>query len=114
MPDEFKIYFNRRKQWIKVFLWDVHPSTFANWNQTRWGYFLATWQNPKSGEFGEVHFVKSKLPNHEDTVAHEMFHAVCEWMWANRTALTSNNEERMAMLLDRLVGSFYREYRKLK
>lgn len=115
MPDEFRVYFGKKKQqWIKVVLSDDHPDTFAVRNKTRWGYFLATWQNPKAGEFGEVHFVKSRLPNHEDTVAHEMFHVVCEWLWANRTAIISRNEEYAAKLLDKLVGGFYREYRKLK
>lgn len=109
--EEFEIYFNKKKQWITVHLWSVHPNTFDKWGGGRWAYFEPKWENPKSGLFGELHLVKSGI--REDTVTHEMFHVLCEWMWANRTAITARNEESMAEFLDGLVGNFYRQYRKL-
>lgn len=113
--NEFLIYFNRKKQFVKVFLWDVHPNTFQNWDAGRWGYFLATYENPKKGLFGEVHFVDSASRKlREDTVVHELDHLRTEWMWANGETITRKNEERMTEFLDQLVGRFYREYRKLK
>jgi hypothetical protein len=109
--DEFLIYFNKKKQWIKVTLWDVHPNTFANWKAGRWGYFLATYEHPKQGLFGEVHLVKSRV--REDLVVHELDHVRTEWMWANGETITRKNEERFTEFLDQLVGKFYIEYRKI-
>lgn len=110
--EEFTIYFNKKKQWIVVYLWDVHPNTFANWKSGRWGYFIAKWENPKIGFFGEVHLVKSRI--REDLIVHEMFHVLCEVIWSRRDAITGRNEERYTSLLDELVRKFYREYRKIK
>jgi len=109
-PD-FVIYFNRNKQFLRVYLWDVHPATFKSWGAGRWAYFLATWDNPKAGLFGELHFVKSRV--REDTVVHELDHARTEWMYANGFTITRQNEEKMAEFLDELVRKFYRQYRRL-
>jgi hypothetical protein len=89
---------------------DVHPTTFYNWGAGRWAFFIAKWENPKIGLFGEVHFVKSRI--REDTVAHELDHARTEYMYANGFTITRQNEERMAIFLDNLVGGFYRQYNK--
>lgn len=91
-------------------MWDVHPDTFQNWGGGRWAYFEQCWESPRSGKFGDLHLVRSGV--REDTVAHEMFHVLCEWLWANRTAITARNEEYFATFLDRLVGRFFRQYRK--
>ncbi len=110
--DEFTIYFNGKKQFITVHLWEVNPGTFANWGGGRWGYFEEKWENPKIGFFGEVHLVKSRI--RPDLVVHEMFHVLVEWMWANGITITRKNEEKMDEFLDQLVGKFYREYDKTK
>lgn len=110
--DEFLVYFNGKKQWLKVTLFDVHPTTFARWKYGSWGYFDSKWDNPRIGFFGDVYLVKSRV--REDLVVHEMFHVVCEYLWANRDNITTRNEERYAALLDELVRNFYREYRKLR
>jgi hypothetical protein len=110
--DEFLVYFNKRKQWINVYIYDVHPNTFQNWGGGRWAYILPKWDNPRIGKFGELHIIKSGV--REDTIAHEMFHILCEYVWATRDAITSRNEERYAELLDELVRNFYKEYRKIR
>lgn len=110
--DEFLVYFNSKKQWISVYLHDVHPTTFANWKGGRWGFFVAKWSNPKSGLFGEIHLVKSRA--RVDLVAHELFHALCEWMWANREPISNRSEEMYASMMDELTRNFYKEYKKLK
>ncbi len=110
VPD-FKIIFNRKKQWINVYLWDVHPNTFSRWKSGRWAYFLATWSNPRWGEFGELHFVKSRI--REDVVSHEILHALTEWMYSGGFTITRQNEEKMCELMDELVRKFYREYNKV-
>ncbi len=109
--DEFTIFWNKKKQWITVHLWDVNPGTFSNWGGGRWGYFEPKWDNPKNGFFGEVHLVKSRI--REDLVVHELDHVRTEWMWAKGTTITRSNEERMTEFLDKLVGQFYKEYKKL-
>ena len=109
MNESFVFYFRRRRQSIKVFLWDVHPNTFANWKAGRWGYFLATWKSPRLGTFGELHFVKSRL--RIDTVVHELQHVIIEWMWANRTAITGKNEEYLCTFMDELVRNFIKNLR---
>ena len=112
----FKVYFNRRAQWLDVYLWDVHPNTFYGWAETRWGYFLATWENPYAGLFGELHFVKSRA--RVDTVVHEILHAWMEWLRAtqgtgNVMVINTRQEEWSVRKADELVRSFYREYNKL-
>jgi hypothetical protein len=109
--DEFLIYFNKKKQWLKVTLWDVHPNTFDRWKAGRWGYFIAKWDNPRIGFFGELHLVKSRV--REDLVAHELFHALVEWMWANREPISNHNEERYATMFDEMTRGFYKEYKKI-
>jgi len=107
----FKIIFNKNRQFLDVYLWEVHPTTFSNWGAGRWGYFIPKWENSKVGFFGEIHLVKSRV--REDLVVHELFHVMVEWMWANGITVTRSNEERMAEFLDELVRKFYREYRKV-
>src|SRR5690349_4201893 len=109
--NHFRVYFNRKKQWVDVTLWDVHPNTFSTWKMGRWGCFNQSWENPSQGLFGEVHLVESRV--REDLVAHEFLHVWLEWIWANRTAVTSRNEETMIELYDEMIRNFYREYKKL-
>ena len=109
--DEFLIYFNKKRQHLKVYLWDVHPNTFQNWKAGRWGYFIAKWDNPRIGFFGEIHLVKSRV--RVDLVVHELFHALTEWMWANREPISNRTEEFFASLLDEMTRGFYREFNKL-
>jgi len=109
--DEFIIYFNKKRQWIIVYLDDVTPQTFNKRGGGHWGWFIAKWENPKIGFFGEVHLVKSRV--REDLVVHELDHVRTEWMWANGETITRKNEEKMTEFLDQLVGGFYREYKKL-
>jgi hypothetical protein len=112
MEYDFIFFFRGRKQFIEVYLWPVHPTTFANWGGGRWGYFHATYINPKAGKFGELHFVKSRL--RFDVIVHELDHVRTAWMWANGETITRKNEERMASKLDELAGSFRRELRKFE
>jgi len=109
---DFRIVFNRGKQFLDVYLYDVHPNTFANWGAGRWGYFIAKWENPRIGFFGEIHLVKSRI--REDLIVHELFHVLVEWAFAKGGSITRRNEERMAELLDELTRKFYREYKKIK
>lgn len=109
-PD-FKIFFNKNRQWINVYLENVHPKTFANRGGGHWGFFQATWENPRYGLFGELHFVKSRI--REDVVSHELLHVLIEWMWSNGFTITRQNEERMCEFMDELVRKFYREYNKI-
>lgn len=106
----FKIFFNKKRQWLDVFLWDVHPNTFSNWGGGKWGYFISKGENPRKGLLGEIHLVKSRV--REDTVVHEIDHARTEWMLRAGITITRTNEEKMATFLDELVRKFYREYRK--
>jgi hypothetical protein len=109
---EFLVYFNKRKQWIKIVIWDVHPNTFQNWGGGRWAYFDPKWVNPKLDLFGELHMVKSGI--REDTVAHEMVHVVWERFVANGLEFSRRNEEKFATYVDELVRKFYKGYGKLK
>lgn len=108
----FRIYFRRKRQWIDVYLHDVHPNTFANRKGGRWGYFVATWTDCRNGVLGEIHLVESRV--RIDSVVHELDHARTEWMLAGGTTITRSTEERMATLLDELARKFYQEYEKYK
>lgn len=114
---EFTISFSRNKrnkrknvQYFKVVIWDVHPTTFKNWGGGRWGYFNPLWENPDEGLFGELHLVESGI--REDTISHELFHVMCEWMFKHWIILTPKNEESYAEFLDELTRKFWRGYRK--
>lgn len=110
--EEFLIRFNHGKQWIKVIIWDVHPTTFSNWGGGRWAYFEPKWEHPRKGFFGELHLVKSGI--REDTIAHEVVHVVLAWYFAKWIIITPNNEEKFAERVDEIVRKFYRGYRKLE
>lgn len=106
----FTIYFNKRKQWIVVQVWDVHPTTFKNWGGGRWGYFDPVWEKPNEGLFGELHLVRSGI--REDTVAHELLHVVLGWCFANWIIPTPKNEEKICTFNDELTRKFWKGYRK--
>lgn len=112
MQRTFTIYFRKKRQWADIFLWDVHPNTFANWKAGRWGYWIATWSNPKSGKFGEIHLVESRV--REDLISHELDHLRLEWLFANRVGLGVKNEEWYCSFGDELTRKFWREYKKYK
>lgn len=111
MEPDFILKFNEKKQYVEVFLHEVHPNTFQRKKGGRWGYFLATWTNPKCGKFGEIHFVRSRL--RLDVIVHELDHVRTEWMWENGFTITRRTEERMASFLDGLVWRFLRELKKI-
>ena len=106
----FRLYFNRRKQFAEVFLWEVHPNTFANWGGGRWGYWQPVQDRTKYGKFGELHFVKSRI--RIDVIVHELDHLRTDYMWSIGETITRRNEEKYAKFLDELVRRFVRELRK--
>lgn len=108
---DFRLTFNRRKQWVDVTLWDVHPSTFASWQAGRWAYYQAAADRSKCGKFGEIHFVASRV--RADVVAHELIHLLCDIMRTRGMNWTERSEERIAAIYDGLVSSFWREYGKV-
>jgi len=111
MEPAFKIYFNKNKQWLEIYLHDIHPNTFERKGGGRWGYFDRTWDNPRRGKFGEIHLVKSRV--RDDLISHELLHAVFEWYFSRNLKITRRNEERICEFQDELVRKFYREYRKV-
>jgi len=106
----FSIYFFSNKQWIDVYLHDVHPSTFDKRGGGRWGYFVSCWENSKYGLFGEIHLVSSRVRH--DVVIHELDHLRLEWLFANRVGLGTRNEEWFCRFGDELTRKFWREYEK--
>lgn len=110
-PD-FIFSFNKKRQWTKVFLWDVHPNTFERWDAGRWGYFQAEYFHPSVGLFGELHFVKSRL--RIDTIYHELDHMRTEWIYANRLAWSTYTEEKFIKFMDQCMWSFLRELSKIE
>lgn len=110
---DFKVYFNRKRQFFEVYLHSVHPNTFANWGGGRWGYWNnETRSNERLGKFGELHFVKSRVRH--DAIAHELFHVLVDWMWSRGETITRKNEERYATFLDEITRRFIRELRKIE
>ncbi len=109
---DFRFYFNKKKQFCEVSLWEVHPNTFARWGAGRWGYFLATYDQPRAGKFGELHFVEKRL--RYDTITHELFHLAIEWVWSGGDVITRKNEEKYASFFDEITRNFVRELRKIR
>lgn len=111
MPHDFVVYFNKRRQHFEVYLWAVHPDTFAKWGGGRWGYWDNERESDKAGKFGAIHFVKRRL--RFDTIVHEIEHVRVDWMWSRGDTITRKNEEKYTILLDELVRKFIRELRKI-
>lgn len=109
---DFKVYFNRRRQFFEVYLHKVHSRTFYRWGGGRWGYWSNVRDNSRRGKFGEVHFVKSRL--RFDTIVHELDHVRTDWMWSRGETITRKNEERYATFLDEITRRFIRELRKVE
>lgn len=112
MEPNFRIRFNKNKQWAEVYLWDVHPATFYSWDAGRWGYWLPTWTSPVRDKFGELHFVRGRL--RVDTIYHELEHMRQEWIWANRLAWSGKTEEPFIEMLDSLAWQFLRRLRRIE
>lgn len=112
----FRVPFNERKQYYEVHLHDVSPEVFAEWADTRWGFYWG--YNPAknrriySGFFGEIHFVSSRITH--DSVVHEVDHLRWDWIRVRHITPSPRNEERLTSLLDELVRGFWREYAKIK
>lgn len=112
MEDSFVFLFNKKRQSCRVFLWDVHPTTFQRWKSGRWGYFIPNYNHPSVGFFGEMHFVKSIL--RIDTIYHELDHMREEWIWANRLGRSTYTEERFIKFMDECIWSFLRGLQKVE
>jgi hypothetical protein len=110
MAHDFRIYFNRKRQWADCYLHNIHPKTFQRRGGGRWGYFQNNPSSPRVGLFGELHFVRSRI--RFDVVVHELEHLRVEWMWARGETITRKNEEKMTSFLDELCRKFVRELRK--
>ena len=111
MSHDFRLYFNRKRQWSEVYLHDVHPNTFHKGGGGRWGYFTPVRKNSRSGSFGELHFVKRRL--RYDLIVHELFHLAVDYVWSKGQVIDRRNEEKMAEFMDGLVRNFVRELRKI-
>ena len=115
----FRVYFNHRKEWFDVFLYDVDPKTFQRKDGGRWAYFVrADGENEivsrnRFGKFGEIHAIDTHTRQLRlDTVSHELFHLLAEWMRIKNVYITLKNEETLASRLDELTRNFWSEYHK--
>lgn len=117
MFNQFRVYFRRRRQYFDVFLWDVHPNTFASWDAGRWAYVDFTGkEHPRKGKFADLHLVKSRLRH--DVIRHELDHIRINWMFngdgsgERQAIITPFNEEWFCEFGDELENKFWREYAK--
>jgi len=122
MEPSFRVYFNHRRQWVDVFMEDIHPDTFQERSGSRWGYFTGVGGDDRRGRrglFGELHFVVKKFRH--DTVAHELLHLWIEWIRTGRrrgevrepaVIPYSKTEEKYCDLFDEITRHFWKEYEK--
>jgi hypothetical protein len=111
MEPAFRFYFNHRRQWIDVYLHDVHPNTFERQDGGRWEYYLENaGRYKRKGLFGAMHFVASRV--RVDVFDHCKMHLFGDIMRTKQIAWTVFNEEELCLLSDELTRSFWREYRK--
>lgn len=110
MECNFVFHFNKKRQWVEVYLWDVHPNTFERWGGGRWCYFHPTWEDARSGKFGELHFVKKRF--RYDGVHHELLHMWIEWFWEGGETVTRKNEERLVTIADEIARNFRKALEK--
>ena len=106
--DEFIIKFNKNKRTIKVVLHDVSIETFQKHGGGRWGYY----EHKNNGkELGEIHLILSRV--REDLVAHELIHALLDWIRTDNIRISTRNEEKLAVAYDEMFRNFYKGYYKL-
>lgn len=108
----FNVYFNKRRQWIEIYLHDVSPETFERRGGGRWGFYdIFKERSIRKGKFGEIHLVKDRVRH--DSVAHELGHALFDIVYTKGGSFNRLAEERIVTLLDELTRNFWREYEKL-
>jgi hypothetical protein len=114
--ETFRFYFDRRKtktavyvRFIDVYLEDISVTTFQRRKGGRWGWYLAAEERGRSGYFGEIHLVASRV--RPDLVAHELTHVLIDWLGGR--PINARNEERICRLFDELTRNFWREYAKV-
>ena len=83
--EAFRVYFNRRRQYVSVFLHEVSPQTFHRRGGGRWGYYVPAEVRGRIGKFGELHFVLDRV--RPDVVAHELLHLLADRMRGARDDL---------------------------
>ncbi len=110
VEEAFRVYFNRRRQYVSVFLHEVSPQTFHRRGGGRWGYYIAAEVRGRVGKFGELHFVLDRV--RPDVVAHELLHLLADRMRARGMVWCERNEERVALMFDELTRAFWREWHK--
>lgn len=110
--ETFRFWFNRRHNWVTVYLHDVTPETFMRRGGGRWGYYVAHDGRGRLGKFGELHLVRRRI--REDVVVHEIFHLLADWLRFRKVELNDRNEEKIAQWFDEMVRNFYKEYKKLQ
>lgn len=106
----FRLFFNRKKQWVDVCIHDVHPNTFERHGGGRWGYFEYSEPLPKFGKFGELHLVETRI--RVDLIAHELPHVTIRW-FSSRGLDIFKHEERFCVMIDELTRNFWKEYKKV-
>lgn len=108
----FKLYLNHYRQWVEVYWWDVHPTTFARWDAGRWAFYDNYEDRLKRrGKFGELHFVISQM--RPDTLGHELIHLLGDWLRHFDRTINVYNEEWIATTFDGWARKIWREYRKI-
>jgi len=110
VSEAFRVYFNRRRQYVLVFMHEVSPQTFHRRGGGRWGFYLPAEIRGRCGKFGELHFVSDRV--RPDVVAHELLHLLADRMRARGMSWSERTEERAALMLDELTRAFWREWGK--
>src|SRR5512143_207951 len=110
MSEAFRVYFNRRRQFVSVFLHEVSPQTFHRRGGGRWGYYLPAEERGRRGKFGELHLVSDRV--RPDVVAHELTHLLADRMRARGMTWCERTEEKSAEMMDELTRAFWREWHK--
>jgi hypothetical protein len=111
VEEAFRLYFNRRRQFVSVFFHEVSPQTFHRRGGGRWAYYIPAQVQGRQGKFGELHFVSGRVRH--DVVAHELFHLLVDRMRVCNMTMSDRTEERLAIMMDELTRSFWREYSKV-
>lgn len=101
----FRVYFNRRKQWVDVFIADSSRKFLLR--EKCYAYYQPSVpRKARRGKFGEVHFSRMGA----GLVAHELLHLLIDWLRARRVKITTDNEEGIVLMFGEMVRNFWRRY----
>ena len=111
MQITFDLFFNSRRQWVRVTIWEVARDFYAKFGDCIGIYWGNEDRKPKVGEFGQIHLLQSKLD--DELASHELLHFLIDLVRTRNGQITPRNEEKIVSEYGQMVKQFWKKYNKI-